>query len=207
MPTSRPMSPVRVVKNALRAASEFLLLLPPVPDQHERAEAHDLPAEQQLEGVLGHDQVQHAGREQAEEGEVVGEADVALHVLDREDVHEQRDDRDHDEQGHRQAVDVGADAERRCRPTATTSTTRMTGAHDGVGLLLGRGAAPTGRCCAMRPRAPSSCPASSTRWIHWRPCPMDSTKEAADGGDADLGALLRQALAEEEDERRTTPPG
>ena len=56
------MSPARVVKNALRAASEFGLLLPPVPDEHERAEAHDLPAEQQLDRVLGHDQVEHARR-------------------------------------------------------------------------------------------------------------------------------------------------
>ena len=40
------------------------LLLPPVPDEHERAQADELPPDQQLEGVVGHHQVQHRGREQ-----------------------------------------------------------------------------------------------------------------------------------------------
>ena len=40
----------------LQGGVGVLLLLPPVPDQDERAEAHDLPAEQQLERVLGDDQ-------------------------------------------------------------------------------------------------------------------------------------------------------
>ena len=50
-PIIRPMSPVRVVRNALIAASVFALLLPPVADQHERAEADELPADEQLQRV------------------------------------------------------------------------------------------------------------------------------------------------------------
>ena len=64
------------------------LLLPPVPDQHERAEAHDLPAEDELDHVLGEDHREHAGGEQREGGEEVGVAAVAAHVLERVDLHE-----------------------------------------------------------------------------------------------------------------------
>ena len=58
------------------------LLLPPVPDEHERAEAHDLPAEDQLHHVLGEDHGEHAGGEQREGGEEVGVAAIAAHVLE-----------------------------------------------------------------------------------------------------------------------------
>ena len=53
------------------------LLLPPVADEHERAEAHQLPADEHLERVLGEHEEQHRRGEQAEEGEEVREAAVA----------------------------------------------------------------------------------------------------------------------------------
>ena len=56
MPIIRPMSPVRVVRNALSAALEFSLLLPPVPDQRERAEADAFPADEHLQRVVGDDE-------------------------------------------------------------------------------------------------------------------------------------------------------
>src|SRR5207302_7667606 len=83
------------------------LLLPPVADQHERAHADQLPADQQLEGVVGHDQVEHGRREERQGGVEVREAAVAVHVADRIDVHHQRHGRDDDDHHHGQAVDVG----------------------------------------------------------------------------------------------------
>ncbi len=51
-PIIRPMSPVRVVRKAFIAALRFGLLLPPVADEHERAEADELPADEQLRAVF-----------------------------------------------------------------------------------------------------------------------------------------------------------
>ena len=51
MPIISPMSPVRVVRNALIAAFEIRVLLPPVADEHERAQADELPADEELERV------------------------------------------------------------------------------------------------------------------------------------------------------------
>ena len=99
------------------------LFLPPVPDQQERAEAHDLPAEDQLDHVLGQHHRQHAGAEQRERREEVGVAAVAAHVLERVDLHQRRDERDQQQHHHGQAVDVLAEAELARRRSATTSTT------------------------------------------------------------------------------------
>ena len=41
------------------------LLLPPVPDEHERAQADELPADEQLQRVVGDDEQQHRRGEQA----------------------------------------------------------------------------------------------------------------------------------------------
>ena len=86
-------------------------LLPPVTDQHERAETHDLPAEDQLDHVLGEDHHQHARREQGESGEEVRVAAVAGDVLGGEDLHQQRDERDQQQQHDGEPVDVLAEAE------------------------------------------------------------------------------------------------
>ena len=56
-------------------------------------------------------------------GEEVGVAAVAAHVLERVDLHQRGDERDEQQQHHRQAVDVLADAELARRRSATTSTT------------------------------------------------------------------------------------
>ena len=90
------------------------LLLPPVPDQHERAEAHDLPAEDELDHVLGEDHHEHAGGEQRDGGEEVGVAAVAAHVLERVDLHEQRDEGDEQRAPSRRA--------RRCAGRCRSST-------------------------------------------------------------------------------------
>ena len=74
MPIIRPMSPVRVVRNALSAASEFALLLPPVADEHERAEADALPADEQLQRVVGDDEQSIDAVNRLSSGEVVGVA-------------------------------------------------------------------------------------------------------------------------------------
>ena len=88
------------------------LLLPPVADQHERAEAHDLPAEDELDRVLGEDHHEHAGGEQRHGGEEVRVAAVAADVLERVDLHQQRDERHEGEQHHRRARRSGCRCER-----------------------------------------------------------------------------------------------
>ena len=111
MPIIRPTSPTRVVRNAFSAASEFVLLLPPVADQHERAEADQLPTHDELQRVVGHHEQQHRRGEQGEGREVVGVAPVAVHVAGGVDVHEQRDGGDDEQHHHRQAVDMDAGLE------------------------------------------------------------------------------------------------
>ena len=46
-------------EEGLQGGVGVLLLLPPVPDQHERAEAHELPAEDHLDRVHGATRVEH----------------------------------------------------------------------------------------------------------------------------------------------------
>ena len=87
------------------------LLLPPVPDQHERAQTDELPADEHLQRVVGDDEQQHRRGEQAQRGVEVREAPVAAHVLGRVDVHEQRDQRDDEHHHHGEAVDLDAGAE------------------------------------------------------------------------------------------------
>ena len=52
-----------------------------------------------------------------------------------------------------------------------------------------------------RAAASAACSASLTCDRHWTLVTRASAKQMPSGGDADLGALLRQALAEEEDEQ------
>ena len=95
------------------------LLLPPVADERERAEADQLPAHDHLQRVVGQDEEEHRGGEQAEEGEVVGVAAVAGHVVGGEDVHQQRDEGDDHQHQRAEAVDQRADLDRRRRRSGT----------------------------------------------------------------------------------------
>jgi hypothetical protein len=112
-PTSRPHVTDANGEERLQRGAAVRLLLPPVPDQHERAETHDLPPEDELHGVLGEDHREHAGAEQRQAREEVGVAAITADVLDGVDLHERRDER-HEEQRHDgQAVDVLPEAELR----------------------------------------------------------------------------------------------
>ena len=111
MPIIKPMSPVRVVRKALIAASEFALLLPPVADEHERAEPDQLPADEQLRACSRRRRAEHRRGEERQTGEVPRVATVAVHVRGRVHLHEQRHHRDDEQHHHRETVDIGADAE------------------------------------------------------------------------------------------------
>ena len=186
------------------------LLLPPVADEHERAEADQLPAGDELHRVEAHHEHEHRRGEQRQEREVVRVAPVAADVVGAVDVHQQRDDRDDEEHHHAETVDERADRELHAArlepgPLGDDGLYRWMRLFD-----LGRRRCLAGavRLRGGRP-APSACDrrlASFTRVIH-APARQQREDEAEpDGGDADLRALLRHALAEEQDQRRTTPP-
>ena len=82
--------------------------LPVVADQEVRADAHDLPADQQHHQVAGVDDEQHRGGEQGDESGVRGVARVVAQIARRVDLHAGGDDADEygDEGG--EAVDVQA---------------------------------------------------------------------------------------------------
>ena len=175
------------------------LLLPPVPDEHERAEAHDLPAEDQLDHVLGEDHHEHAGREQRDGGEEVGVAAVAADVLEREDLHEQRDEGDEEEQHHRQAVDLLADAKLDAA-ALPPGPLRITGSTYGSAWAPSLAAMLRAKPAAM-PNGPADsvprrrrCAGSTGRRCRRR------ARRRRHRQQAELGALHRQALAEQDDE-------
>jgi hypothetical protein len=101
------MSPTRLVRKALSAASLFFFL-PPVPDESEGADADQLPTDEHLQGVRTQHVEEHRSGEERQEGVVVREALVAVEVLGGVDVHQQRDDADGDEHHRRQSVEQGA---------------------------------------------------------------------------------------------------
>src|SRR5690606_10701299 len=72
----------------------------PVADEQERAQTDQLPENEQEQQIVGQHQPQHAEREQRQHAVVALVAHVALHVLQREDVHHEADQRD-DHQHHR----------------------------------------------------------------------------------------------------------
>jgi hypothetical protein len=152
------------------------LVLPPVPDQHERADAHQLPAEQALQGGSGGDEDVHPAREQAQRGKEIGVALVAAHVLDRVHVHEQADRRDDDDHHHRQPVGVEPEGD-----------LDLAVVEPGVGVLDivadGFTAGPRGRPADPRHRRPRRC-----------------DPRGAERADAELGALAGEATTEEQDE-------
>ena len=110
-PMIRPTSPTRLVRKALRAASELGFSSHQCPMSTNEQSPTSSQRGEQHQGVLGDDQGEHRRREQGQEGEVVGEAPVALQVLGAVDVDQQRHQADGDEHDHRQAVDHGPDGE------------------------------------------------------------------------------------------------
>ena len=111
MPNRKPTSPSRVVTNALTAPAREPFLLPVVADEEVRADAHDLPADEQHEQVVGEDHQQHRGGEERHERGVRRVARVALEVRGRVDLHHQRDDRDRDRHDGGQPVEAQVEAE------------------------------------------------------------------------------------------------
>ena len=81
----------------------------PEGNQEERAQADELPAQEEHGEVAGQDQRQHRGGEQVEVGEEPGEARVAVHVADGVDV----DQRPHpgDDQRHQGCERIPGDLE------------------------------------------------------------------------------------------------
>ena len=186
MPMSRPMSPVRVVKNALRAASEFGLSSHQWPmsmNEHTPMPSHP---SRQLQGGAGRDHDEHGRGEQRQGGEVVGVAPVAPQVLERVHVDHQRDEADDEQQHHGEAVDVDpepgrvGDSGRRARrdmPVEPGEEVVLDELADAVVAAALQG---------------SDDPGDGGE---------DGQDEGgADGGDADLGALVREALAEQQDD-------
>ena len=74
-------------------------LVVPEADQKIRGESHPLPAEEQLDEIVGGDQRQHGEGEQREIGEEARPARILLHVADRVEMHE-AGDRGHHHQHH-----------------------------------------------------------------------------------------------------------
>ncbi len=108
MPISSPTSPMRVVMNAFFAASTALRLLPVEADEEEGADAHELPGDVEEEEVVGHDEHEHRGGEELQDGEEPEVARLTLHVADGEDVHHEGDAGDDAEHHDRDGVDVDA---------------------------------------------------------------------------------------------------
>jgi hypothetical protein len=166
---------------------------PPVADEHERAEAHDLPAEDELHHVLGEHHGEHAGGEQGEAGEEVGVATVAAHVLGGVDLHERGDERDEQQQHDGEAVDVRTDGHVEVADAEPVQLLDRLDVVPFLGDFLGElaGEAP----CPSNGVLPLGC-----RGVD----PLDPLVGGAGGdderaehaGDADLAAAARHALAE-----------
>ena len=174
------------------------LLLPPVPDQHERAQTDELPADEQLQRVVGDDEQQHRRGEQ------------------------RRAPRRSACSGGRRACTRASRRARAARSSVTTNiiitaspSIWMPAVRLHAAVLEPRDvvhdrAAPAprrrprrrgGRCCARarrarRRRAPS---ASWTRLIHWHERAAREHERRADRDDADLGTVPRHPLAEKQD--------
>ena len=75
-------------EESFERSSRVGFFFPPVTDQHERAQTHDFPTENQLHHVGGKNHAQHAGGEQCECGKEVGVATIATQVFERVDLHQ-----------------------------------------------------------------------------------------------------------------------
>ena len=182
-PQMRPTSPTRLVMKALRAASEFGFSSHQCPMSANEQRPDQLPAGEQLQRALAHDQPEHRGGEQRQEREVVGVAPVAADVVGAVDVHEQRDQRDDEQHHHGRAVEEhpGGELDVAARPPRPTTRAparrrtrrappRPTGRRRGSPTRRRRGRARPRRPPAPPPpRAAASalCSASLTWSRHW----------------------------------------
>ena len=191
-------------EEGLQRCARVRLLLPPVTDEHERAETHDLPAENQLDHVLGQDHDEHARREQGQRREEVRIPTITSDVLGREDLHEERDERDEQQQHHGEAVDVLTKAELEA-PRLPPGPRPDHGLHirlATVATLGGRREHASGE-----PEHPAKRVLSGA--LVDRTDPLDPLHRGSDRncereghrGDAHLAATLRQAPAEADDDR------
>ena len=181
-PQIRPTSPTRLVMKALRAASEFGFSSHQCPISANEQRPDQLPAREELDGALAHDQAEHRGAEQRQEGEVVRVAAVAADVVGAVDVHQQRDEGD-DEQHHHAGpveqhpdgdVDVAARPprprlDRRARPRTRCAPPRRPAPRRRRPRPRRGRARPRRPRCRPRPRAAASaaCSASRTCSCHW----------------------------------------
>ena len=81
----------------------------PEPDQQVRHQADPLPTDEQQQEIVRHHQQQHGEGEQRQVGEEPDIAGIPAHVADAVDVHQQRDEGDHDHHHHAQGIDQEAD--------------------------------------------------------------------------------------------------
>ncbi len=200
VPTSSPTSPTRTVKNAFRAARLLASCSHqcPISMNEQRpmisqprmswtmfsaSTITSIPAENSVNG-----------------GEEVGVPAVAADVLERVDLHQQRDEGDEEQQHHGQSVDVLADAELDAAALPPRPFAHDAG-HERLGVaLFGRhqaaaeaddGAQDAGGVLLL----------DRVRALH----PLHRGADRQDQrrrhrGDADLRALHRQTLAEDDDD-------
>ena len=139
-PQISPMSPVRVVRNAFRAASElgFSSHQCPISMNEQRPTSSQPTSSSSVLSATTSKSIDAVKR--LKRGEEVGVAAVVAHVLGRVHVDEQRDRGDDEHHHHREAVDLDADTE--LEPAFCNQVTWCTiGATDG--LVLTRSSPPT----------------------------------------------------------------
>ncbi len=90
-------------------ARRFLLV--PMGDEQVGAKAHGLPAKEQLQEVVGHDQHQHRKGEQGHVGEEPGVSLVAVHVSDGVEIHQTADGGHQHQHGRGEGVDIQSEAD------------------------------------------------------------------------------------------------
>ena len=100
-----------VGEEGLKSGIGIGLFFPPMADERKRADAHKLPTNNHLQHVRAGHKEQHGGGKQRQETEVVGEAAITSDIVGAVDVHQHRDEGDHDQQRHGQAIDHGANGE------------------------------------------------------------------------------------------------
>ena len=99
----------RVDQERLDGRAAGGLAVRPVGDQQIRADPHGFPAHVGHEQITAHDQRDHGGREERDDGEEARVARVANHVARRVHVHDRADARHEEQQQHRELVDEQAE--------------------------------------------------------------------------------------------------
>ena len=172
----KPKSPTRLVTNAFLPATGVRFLLEPERDEEVRAGADALPAEEGEQQVVAEHEHEHREHEQVQVDEELGEPRVAVHVADRVEVDQRADAGDEQDHRHRQRVEQEAEVD-----------------LEAAGRDPGEAA-----CSVACARARSSSPTNdddgdrrTTRAHHERGEPA--------------GQRLADALAEEQEQRRTRP--